>query len=223
VNTRFLPLEAGLWPLRLPSAASCAFLMSGLEVISYAVTRLYLDLVRGTYETAPLINPLFNYTGLILGVVAVTAHAISLWGVARHQQDVAPLSVRLGRCAIILFSVLGPIPVIAGSLDLWALLDASKWWKLVWIPSSLAYACLSWATRGGTDARQRWASRSLLLLAAFRALGALVLLTGFPSGHRPPWLTPLQVAFRAGAWSAVGIWLYKVRTVAMSDQHELRQ
>ena len=199
-----------------PSAATCAFLASGVEIVSFVLYLLLRNKAIGsvTYMV---------FAGLIL-VLGVAVEATALWAVGRHQRAVAPVSARLGQWAVAVYVVSLPlavsmptlaqiIPITLG-VGVWPA-AVSKWaFQVAVFPLTLAFGCLGWATHGGTSRSQRWASGGLLAVAAFGVFSVTWRLSGLPTGERWLWVGALDTALRAATWAAVGTWLRSTTIVS---------
>jgi hypothetical protein len=209
--------------IRWPSAATCAFLASGLEIFWSVLSRWQLSrLIESAGLVSQLVIVEFSY------VLAVAVEAVALWGIGRRQQAVAPTSARLGQWAVVTHVVMSVLLVLtplisALNLGVWSLvlaygaqfLTAGNWAiQVVMIPLTLAFGCLGWASRGGAGRRQQWASSGLLALATFSVLHVVWKLFGLPTGHRSMWLAFLHVALSAATWAAIGVWLRSAPIVA---------
>src|SRR4051812_17942010 len=71
-----------------PSAASCAFVASGLEILDFGLW-LYLRAWAATREHAAPVSGLLPIP-LVIVVIGIAAQAGALWGIARRQHAVAP-------------------------------------------------------------------------------------------------------------------------------------
>src|ERR1039457_1895255 len=84
-----------------PSAATCAFLASGLEIFWLVLSRWQLSRAMKFAGGTPSPD---LYAGLVIdeliGLLGIAIEATALWGVGRRQRAVAPVSVRLGQWAI---------------------------------------------------------------------------------------------------------------------------
>jgi hypothetical protein len=196
-----------------PSAATCAFLVSGLEILSFV---LYLLLRRRAIESGGL-----TYIGLVIAVFGIAAQATALWGVGRRQQAVAPVSARLGQWAVATYVVVSALLFVflmtVGGFGVWPAGAVGNWgFQVALIPLTLAFGCLGWASRGGTGPRQRWANGGLFAVATFGVFNVTWTLLGLPTGQRWLWLASLYAALRAATWATVGAWLRSATIVSQS-------
>jgi len=209
--------------IRWPSAATCAFLASALEIFLSVLFRWQLSrLIEYAGLVSELVIVEFSY------VLVAAVEAVALWGIGRRQRAVAPASARLGQWAVATYVVMSVLLVLillisALNLGVWSLVaaygaqffTAGNWgFEVAMIPLTLAFGCLGWASRGGDGRRQQWASSGLLALAAFGVLNLTWKLCGLPTGHRWMWLAFLLVALRAATWAAIGAWLRSAPIVA---------
>jgi hypothetical protein len=81
-----------------PSAATCAFMASGLEILSF-VQYLPQRNAIGSAGSAPSFGATYLLFAVLILVLDVTVEATALWVVGRRRQAVAPVSARLGRWA----------------------------------------------------------------------------------------------------------------------------
>jgi hypothetical protein len=155
---------------------------------------------------------------MIVEMIGMGASAVALWGVGRRQQIVAPVSVRLGRWAVVahlvvqvlLVAISVTMPFVSRCME--HAVDLSRVFWATGIPFTLALACLGWASRSNNDMWQRWASSGLLTVAAlgvFEVSWSLVAIR--PRGL---WLRWLRAALTFAMWTAVGLWLRRGRSPA---------
>ena len=194
-----------------PSAASCAFVAAGLEILSFGLSQYLVQ-----RPTAP---PGLTYMGFMIAVavIGIAVQARALWGVGRRQRAVAPVIARLGQWAVATYVVVSGLLFILPLMPVWAyafiLRPAGAMgsvFHVALIPLTLAFGCLGWASRGDSGPLQRWASRGLLVVTmfgVFSVIRTLFGLFGLPTGQRWLWLASLAVALRAATWAAVGAWL----------------
>lgn len=192
-----------------PSAASCAFVAAGLEILSFGLSQSLLQRPPG-----------LTYMGFMIAVamISIAAQARALWGVGRRQRAVAPVSARLGQWAVATYVVVSGL-VMSG---LFGLLIVAGWvgnwvFHVAQIPLTLAFGCLGWASRGDSGPRQRWASGGLLVVTMFGVFSVIRTLFGLPTGQRWLWLAPLHAALGAATWAAVGAWLRSGDVVLQSS------
>ena len=198
-----------------PSAATCAFLASGVEIFSFVMYLLQRNKAIGSAGSTPSLGVTY-FVGLIL-VLGVTVQATALWAVGRHQWAVAPVSARLGQWAVAVYVVSLPLavsmPTLAQIIPI-TLGVAHQVFQVLLFPLTLAFGCLGWATHGGTSRSQRWASGGLLAVAAFGVFSVTWSLSGLPTGERWLWVAALDAALRAATWAAVGTWLRSTTIVS---------
>jgi hypothetical protein len=216
--------------IRWPSAATCAFLAGGLEIFSFALSQWQIGAIKSA-NTRPelLMSDQWVIVGvvlLLLFVFGVAAEATALWSVGRRQRSVAPISSRSGQTAVAIYVAvcaltfaLVPILGVLQTVSAGGQFLASNKWILhaPRIPVTLAFGCLGWASRGASGARQRWAHRSMLAMAALGIFG-IVRLAGpqwlwAPLRSLSPSLAAVDVAARAAAWAVVGAWLRQVNSL----------
>ena len=208
-----------------PSAASCAFVASGLELLSFGLTRYVLaPAIAAVREHAVLPSgPI--YLGLAMWVIDMAAQARALWGVARRQQAVSPVTARCGKWAFAAYVVVSGLmyilmPVVLVAFGRWSVRVFRVGNGVVETLSTLAFGCLGWASRSDSGSWQRWASRGLLVVTMFGVFSVIGNLFGLPTGQRWLWLAPLQVAVRAAMWAVVGAWLRSVTVVlSLNNEH----
>ena len=167
-----------------PSAATCAFLASGVEIFSFVLYLLLRNKAIGSVT--------YMVFAVLILVLGVTVEATALWAVGRHQRTVAPVSARLGQWAVAVYVVSLPLAVSMPTLVLIIPIAlgvgvcpaaVSKWaYQVALIPLTLAFGCSGWATHGGTSRSQRWASGSLLVVATFGVFSVTWRLSGLPPG-----------------------------------------
>lgn len=191
-----------------PSAATCAFLTSGLTILQLVLLQWQLN---HTY--------IWVMVG-VLDVFGIAAKATALWDVGRRQRGAMPVSARSGQWAVatyvavltaefvlivmmIVFGLIGLANV--GDIDVWQGF-IMKLYHVGGIPLTLAFGCLGWASRGGTGS-QRWASGDLLALAALGVFSVTWRLFGLPTGRHWLWL---GAALGVPTWAALGAWLRRV-------------
>jgi len=216
---------------RWPSAATCAFLASGVEIFSFVLYLLQRNKAIGSAASTPSLGFTYMVFAMLILVLGVTVEATALWVVGRHQRAVAPVSARLGQWAVAVYVASLPLAVSMPSLVLiipitlgvgvWPA-AVGKWaYQVALIPLTLAFGCLGWATHGGTSRSQRWASGGLLAVATFGVFSVTWRLSGLPTGERWLWVGSLDAALRAATWAAVGAWLRSTTIVsrAASFQH----
>ena len=204
---------------RWPSAATCAFLASGVEIFSFVLYLLQRNKAIGSAASTPSLGFTYMVFAMLILVLGVTVEATALWVVGRHQRAVAPVSARLGQWAVAVYVVSLPLAVsmptlvliipISLGVGVWPA-AVSKWaYQVALILLTLAFGCLGWATHGGTSRSQRWASGSLLAVATFGVVSVTWRLCGLPTptGERWLWVGALDAALRAATWAAVGAWL----------------
>jgi hypothetical protein len=196
------------------SPAACAFIASGIEILSFAYYRVQRsEMINGAdSDIFPLYTSL--YVALFVGMLGVAAQARVLWHVGGIQRTVAPFSSRAGRWAVatyVVVGVLGPILLVMRLLELSGLLlvgvDIVGLW-LIRVPQyaqTLAFAFLGWASLGSNRPWQRWASSGMLVIGALGILSLIWWLYGLPTG--PRWLAGVHVALRAATWFMMGAWL----------------
>ena len=206
-----------------PSAALCAFVSSGLEIVSfgfYLQARLELDaMYRSKAIESVGSTPFFLGLTFVITLIGIAAQATALWGVSQRQQAGAPVSVRLGQWAIATYVVVSGVLFLmtVGALNNWVRSVTNPAYIFPVIPLTLAFGCWGWASHGGTSPRQRWASRGLLVLALLGVFSVTWTLLGLRTGQRWLWLVAsLQTALRAAAWAMLGVWLRSVTAVSRS-------
>ena len=196
------------WP-----SALCAFVSSGVEIVSFGFYLLYRSRAIESAGSTPSSPPGLIFVIMLIGIAA---QGTALWGVSQRQQAGAPVSVRLGQWAIATYVVVSGV-LFSLMITVGALGVLPNWiFQVAVIPLTLAYGCLGWASHGGTNPRQRWASRGLLVLALFGVVGVTGTLLGLRTGPGWLWLGSLLAAFRAAAWAMVGVWLWSVTVVSRS-------
>lgn len=229
------PDPIGLHPRRTwwPSAATCAFLASGLEIFSFVLFLLQRSLVLSPLQRSRVIESAGStpslglaHTGVVFAefivvFLGVAVEATALWGVGRRQRAVAPISARLGQWAVATYVVSAPLFVlivlpIVGVYGVWSAAVGNWVFRVALSPLTLAFGCLGWASRGGTGPRQRWANGGLLAVATFGVFSLTWRLFGLPTGQRWLWVGSLDVALRAATWVAVGAWLRSTMIVSQS-------
>jgi hypothetical protein len=199
------------------SPAACAFIASGIEILSFAYYRLQRSTMihRADSDIFPLYTSL--YVALFVGVLAVAAQARALWHVGGIRRIVAPFSSRAGRWAVATYVVVGVLVPILMAMRLLELfpgllslgMDTVAQW-LIRLPryaQTLAFAFLGWASLGRTRPWQRWASTGLLVIGALGILSIVSWLLGWPRGPRPMWLSAVHTLMHAATWAAIGAWL----------------
>src|ERR1035438_2417573 len=141
-----------------PSAATCAFMASGIEIFSFVLDLLQRKAIRSAGSAPSVSVPYLVFAVLIL-VLGVTLEATALWVVGRHRQALAPISARLGQWAVAVYVVSVPLAVSMPALVLiipitlgggvWPA-TLSKWaYQVAQIPLTLAFGFLGWATQIG--------------------------------------------------------------------------
>ena len=182
-----------------PSASTCAFLASGLEMLLFALSRLLPRMVVWSAGSTPSFGlGVFAITELMVVVLvwmslfAVAVEATALWGVARRQRAVAPVIARLGQWAVAAYVVLSAPPFVliilmsVGGFGVWPTVSAhaaqllvqDKWvFRVALFPMTMALACLGLASsdddfvgKRSASPWQRWASGGMLLVAIFGVL-----------------------------------------------------
>jgi hypothetical protein len=194
-----------------PSAASCAFVASGLEIVSFGLglyVRAWALSAAAAREQAILPSSL-SYLGFTIAVIGVAAQARALWAVGRRQRAVAPVSAHLGQWAVATYVVVSGLLFVMLTVGAFGVWPVGNWvFRGAEITLTLAFGCLGWASRGGGDSgpRQRWASGGLPALTMFGVFSLIRILFGLPTGQRWLWLKSLHAGLRAGTWAAVGAW-----------------
>ena len=214
-----------------PSASTCAFLASGLEILWFALSlfvrsrvvesavRTFLGLTG--WATTALMVVFVVWMLLFSAAVRATA----LWAIGRRQRAVAPVTARLGQWAVAAYVVVS-VPVFVlivlmsfGGFGVWPtvsahaaqLLAQDKWvFQVALFPMTMALACLGLASLGSASPWQRWASGGMLLVAIFGVFNVTTTLFGLPVASQGLWLGSLDVALRAAMWAAVGALLRSV-------------
>lgn len=207
-----------------PSAASCAFLASGLEILSFGFwLRTWAAAREHAVPPSGLINIGFTIgLGFTIALIGIAAEARALWGVARRQQAIAPVSARLGQWAFatyvvvsVLVYLLMPLGAAAFGVRFMRVFRVGN--QVTQILLTLAFGCLGWASRGDSSPRQRWASGALLVVTMFGVFNVIGNLFGLRIWQRSLWLASLQPAVRAAMWAMVGVWLRGVTVVLPSS------
>lgn len=187
-----------------PSAATSAFLMSGLEILTFVP---YLLMRRRPVDTPPDIltpSPSLAYAGFVILVIGLAAEATAMWGISRRQQRIAPLTSHLSRLGITIYvatSVLLTLRLSLGSaVGVWV-------FQIPRIPEAVTFGLLGWASTGGGGSLQRWASIGLITVALIGCLSVVRILLGWATEEVWPWLPSVHVGLRAATWVLVGMWL----------------
>jgi hypothetical protein len=155
---------------------------------------------------------------LALFPIAVVARALALSGVARRQASVASAAVLLG-WAVVGYAAIGFLWSVAiamtAATPFFSVPDlpGARLSSLINRPAQLAsttaitvaFGSLGWASRGGQDWRQLWASRGLLAVAILYMLNLVP--TGTPVSQRWPWFVWPGIAVRVGTWCVLALWL----------------
>ena len=216
-----------------PSAATCAFLASGVEIFSFVLYLLQRNKAIGSAGSTPSLGVTYLVFAVLILVLGVTVEATALWVVGRHRQAVAPVSARLGQWAVAVYVVSLPLAVSMPTLVLiipitlgvgaWAA-AVSKWaYQVAMISLTLAFGSLGWATHGGTSRSQRWASGGMLAVATFGVFSVTWRVSGLPTGERWVWVGSLDAALRAATWVAVGAWLRSTTIVSRAASFQIKR
>jgi hypothetical protein len=210
-----------------PSAATCAFLASGLDILSFGLSQLEFRLIKSAGSTPSFLTYGVVFTALmfasfeLISLFGVAVKATALWAIGRRQRTDGPVSARLGQWAVATYIVANLslfVPTVLMSVEVWPTLSvhigqffaANIWvFRAVGVPLTLAFGCLGWASRGGDGPRQRWATGGLLALAAFGVFTVSWALFHLPTGQHWLWVLSLHAALSAATWAAVGAWLRK--------------
>ncbi|MBV9611763.1 MAG: hypothetical protein JO091_04795, partial [Acidobacteriaceae bacterium] len=92
-----------------PSAAACAFLASGLEILAFGFFRylyaLEMPVIRENGHIPSGLVDLGMYGGLTIWVIGMAAQGTAVWGITRRQQAIAPVSARWGQWAFVTYIV----------------------------------------------------------------------------------------------------------------------
>ena len=214
--------KRGWWP----SASTCAFLASGLQIISFA---LYLwqrsRAIKFAGSTAS-----FDLAALAIGelmvvfvvwifLFGVAVEATALWGLGWRQRAVAPVIARLGQWTVASYVVATvPVFVLIALMNVGVFgvlktvsehaahfLVQDKWvFQAALVPLPIALLCLVWASRGAANPAQRWACGGMLAVAILGVFNVTTTLFDLPVRNDGLWLQSLEVAVRAAMWAAVG-------------------
>jgi hypothetical protein len=194
-----------------PSAATSAFLVSGLEMLTFVS---YLLVRRRTAAPLSILPPVpgLAYAGFILVVTGVAAEATAMWGINR-QQRAAALTFRLSQIGIVVHiaSALLMLLISLRVFDPWLENTAGVWvFQVPRIPEIVTFGILGWATTGENGSLQRWASTGLITMAVIGCLSIVQILLGWATQEVWQWITPTHVALRAATWVLIGMWLRAV-------------
>lgn len=104
MNSHVDPIVTPSRLIRWPSAATCAFLASGLQVLLFVLSQLASGwgrlLLDGSTYAGLVVVELFFVLFELIFVFGVAVEATALWGVSRRQRTVAPLSAPLGQWVV---------------------------------------------------------------------------------------------------------------------------
>lgn len=214
-----------------PSASTCAFLASGLEMVSFVFYLWQRTVVQSLVQrnasgsAAGTASLDLNYIAVVFPalilLIGLAVEATALWGVGRRQRHVAPVSARLGQWAIVAYVVSLPLFMVIMSittgLGVWPAAVNKGAFQVATSPMTLALACLGWASRGGTSRLQQWASGGLIAVATFGVFSATWRLLGLPTGEGWLWVGWSGVALRVAMWAAVGAWLRSTTIVSRAS------
>lgn len=213
---------------RWPSAAACAFIASGLTIVSFTANLMQQRAIASARSAGgiPLGVSPFNPWAILATVsqlIMIAAQAKAFWGIARVQQAVAPVSARLGQRAFIAFLVAAVLVVPVGfPIALMAGNTTSVWMKISAVPLctlALAHGFFGWASRGSSYPWQRWAGVGLLVLAGNGLFNVILMLFLSPGWQYPTWLSFVLMGLPAGTWAAVGGWLRQVPEISRPGNH----
>jgi hypothetical protein len=211
-----------------PSAATWAFLASGLEVLSLALFLWQRSQAAGAGGSKPpLGRAVLAIAELMLAFVVwifllrVAVEVTALWGAGRRQGAVAPVTARLGQWAVTAYVVLsapvfvltvrslmnlggfGVLPEVSAPAAQ-PLVPVTLIFRFALLPLIVAIVYLGMASRHDAGTRQPWPSGFMLLTALLGVCNVDSTLFALPVASQSLWQGSLDFVLGAGMWAAIG-------------------